>query len=251
MPGIYDEDKFVNTKPTHMRGRLRELIDDVENNYGGLQKKYLFYDVEVLETNSSEPLELKDDEFIAYCNQSTKPNSKDRAVTAAWNEFAREHFGESGGYRMSRFNDVLVEYRESEVLEGGTNSKTGEEISPAVFLVPVALVEEGTTRGKKQTVSKSETQVDEDAADASEETPEIDPRLITKAVGLIGEDGTTVSVLTREMGKTVAAKKALEAAGGLKALLAHMTEQELVTVEGQAVHPFVPSAPDEESDEPF
>lgn len=249
MPGFYEDDAFVNNRPTRMNARLREVIDDIEGQYG-VQKAYHFYDVEILETRTGDPYIAKDDEFTAYCKQSSKPNSKDAAVVRAWNAFARDHFGVSGGNRFSNFNDKLLTFEEVEVTEGGTD-RQDNEISPGVFLCPIAEVEASKPRGKKSSPApKVEDDGEVELGQAEESAVEVDPRLVEKALELI-EKGTTKAMLTRELNSKGGSKKALEAAGGLNALLSFLGDR--IAVDGQAVSIATeePVESNEEDDLPF
>lgn len=250
MPGIYDDDQFVNNRPTKFNGRVRELLDDVEGQYG-VQKSYHFYDVEVLETLSGDPYIAKDDEFTAYCKQSRNPNSKDAAVTKAWNAFSRDHFGHPGGVRMVNFYDKLLTFEEIEVTEGGTD-RQGNEISPGVFICPVAEVESGKPRGKKsaplaETATKAVADMIEDAEEESHGEP--NPQLVDLVLGMAAE-GTTKAILKRELNSKGGRKKALEEAGGLEALLSYLSDR--IVVDGQQVSvASEDSAEEPEDDEPF
>jgi hypothetical protein len=165
-----------------------------------------------------------------YCKQSSKPNSKDAAVTKAWNAFARANFGVSGGVRMVNFYDKHLQFAEVEVTEASTG-KDGREFAAGKFLVPVAIIDSQDT--KKAPVTSEE----------SSET-EIDPRLVALVTELVGEEGTTMALLTRELTKNAGRKKSLENAGGLKALLSHMAEA--LVIDDQAIT----LAPTEELSDP-
>lgn len=247
MPGIYDDDQFINNRPTKFNGRVREVLDDVEGQYG-VQKSYHFYDVEILETLTGDPYIAKDDEFTAYCKQSSRPNSKDAAVTKAWNAFARAHFGQPGGVRMVNFYDKLLTFEEVEVTEGGTD-RQGNEISPGVFLCPVAEVESGKPRGTKTQPKPAQTEEPADSEDADESHTEPNPQLVDLVLGMAAE-GTTKAILKRELNSKAGRKKALEEAGGLESLLSYLSDR--IVVDGQQVSmPTEDSAEESDSDEPF
>ncbi len=221
MPGVWEEDDFVEgglASIEEFTGRLTDVEEDVEGKYG-LQKELHYGDVEIIK--AADDVTLENGRYTTWVKQSNKKNSTDGRMSADWRQFAKDH---KLGALPDGFYGQLIRWEK-------TTYEFGDEMSPGRAMIPLELLEEGSTKTSKKTSTKAKPAkpVDTEPEDSDDSDSDGDSgvpeELVTIIHKTVGEDGATKDMIRRAVTKTSVNRKLIAAFdGGLDAILTAMED---------------------------
>ena len=235
MPGIWDADGFKESGYASIKvfdGVLTEVLEDVEGKFGA-QKQFVWTQVELID--AGDDVVLENQEFTQWIKQSGGTGSMDEHMVKAFAQYKAENDLPGRLFKYEFLVGVPTRY-ERQIVEFSGKDADGKPMAPGSFWAPVG------PAGSSAPAKAAPSDDTEDEAAPSE----VPQKVIDAAAKYAGE-GATETQIKQAFGKKKAGRDAIQAAGGITAILAATVEAgQLVNDDGVYSPPATDTAEEDD-----